>query len=394
MADSPTWEDVVSRVCIASNYNALAQAAQQWHDAMTKAQTLQTEIGQVSQRVVAWTGSGGDEFRNYIKKLSTAVRTNIDSHQKMWVGLENCAKHLREAIGAIPIPDFMRPSIEQMRAAGGSSATLEPGVFLRMVEGMATQGRTGADLMNARQQARVWYDSNQEKARQAYAQLSAAYAREMVNFPQGVTVKMPGTAPATQKSGSSATKKPATASRTTNPFSGVPTTPATTMPTMPTTPAMASLPTGLTLPTTDPSLGGLDPLTGGPSSTLPALDPLKSPALSTGLAGTGSHLGGAGLGGGIPGGAGGGFAGKLPPLGPSVSPPDMMGGAVAGAVGGPATAGPGAAGQPAGGTGAGAGMMPMSPHGAKGDGQDWRNATLMDDGGYFDPADVTSGLIT
>jgi hypothetical protein len=394
MADNPTWEDVVSRVCLAGNPDGLAQAAARWHDAMTRTQTVQAEIEQAAQRVAGWTGSGGDEFRNYVRKLSTAVRTNIDSHQRMWVGLDNCARHLREAIGAIPVPDFMGPAIQQLRAAnrGGTPPALESGVFLSIVDGMATQGRTGAELDNARQQARAWYEANQQKARQAYARLRAAYTQELANFPPGVTVKTPGTAAAGRKSGSAA-KKAAPASKATNPAAGMPpapakpTTPTTPTPTAPRLPTTPLPTTGPVLPTTDPRLPVVDPATGNLSAPVPAVDPWKSPALSTGLAGVGTHLGGAGLG------AMSGGAGGLPPLGPSVSAPDGMGGAVAGAVAGPASVVGPTAGQPATG-GPGTGMLPVSPHAAKDGGQDWRNATLLDDGGFFDPTDAVSGVIT
>ncbi len=373
-----SWEEIVNRVTIASNYTKVRESAQHYDVALKQASDLRDSLTDLSRRSESWRGGGGNAFRDHVAKLVEALNRTVDDHRRVVTGLNNCAGHLENAVRTIPIPSWKYDEVLAKRQAWHDSTTadveaLRPNSFWTSWLGTVRDAVSDTSTMervvrSGEELFRNW----EHNARQIYDELCRNYARELTELPmpRGTRVKVPGAGtsgagasgarPPGGPNGQTQPAKPGTQPGTMPPGSG--------MPTLPTTPPSTSIPG---------TPGGLGPGTTTPWTPSPGTswDPSDlSP--STGLE-SGAGFGGAGIGGG-----GGGLAGL--PIGPAVSVPmSGMDGAAAATGAGRLAAGPAGLGT----AGMGMGMMPAGG-GAGGAGAADRGGTdtwLKEDENYFGP---------
>jgi hypothetical protein len=322
MAGNPSasWEEIVDRVSVKSNYFNVQDAANGWREIFQYLGELEGNLRKLKKNSESWTGGAADGFRarldDYIKDIDTLQQ----SHERIVTGLEACAGHLKDAVDVIPIPSWMMTKLEDAQASyqmGDEVPGYAPGSFghfyLKHVMGDAY---SKIPLVgSAWKKLESWLIDNEKIAKQAYADLQSDYGGETSSIPTGQPISP-------QLSTDSPEFDPTdfNAGGLGGPGSGG-------------------------MPSVDPSLdpGGLN--AGGPgldpgtvSMSDPAGDPLAfDPPGGTGLAGAGGGLA-------APGGVGGLGAGGL-------SSPGGLGGGLSGPGGLGAGSGLGAAGPRGGGLG-------------------------------------------
>jgi hypothetical protein len=336
MAGNPSasWEEIVDRVSVKSNYFNVQDAANGWREIFQYLGELEGNLRKLKKNSESWTGGAADGFRarldDYIKDIDTLQQ----SHERIVTGLEACAGHLKDAVDVIPIPSWMMTKLEDAQASyqmGDEVPGYAPGSFghfyLKHVMGDAY---SKIPLVgSAWKKLESWLIDNEKIAKQAYADLQSDYGGETSSIPTGQPISP-------QLSTDSPEFDPTdfNAGGLGGPGSGG-------------------------MPSVDPSLdpGGLN--AGGPgldpgtvSMSDPAGDPLAfDPPGGTGLAGAGGGLA-------APGGVGGLGAGGL-------SSPGGLGGGLSGPGGLGAGSGLGAAGPRGGGLGGmPLGAMPLGGAGA------------------------------
>jgi hypothetical protein len=384
-----SWEEIVNRVTIASNYGKVHESARAWHTALTQTAHLRDSLRELSSRSESWQGSGGNAFRDHVAKLTGALDQTVQSHQRVVTGLSACAGHLETAVKKIPVPSWMYDDVVRMRAdyGGGALDSVKPGEFWGgLVKFIRDQVPDSSQLEGAlrsgEEHMRLWLSD----ARAAYQELCAAYARELAGMPRGTVAPVPGVR---SGGGPGSLGTPGNAGKTD---------PAVKSPARPgTAPGVGQNPgqnpvvppwnSGAGGPGFDPGFNpGLNPgLNPGPGWT--GAEPWPSPPPSSGLE-SGAGLGGAGLG---PGGGGIGPGGGAGGIGPSVSLPAsalMLGGAsMAGGARAAGLGGKGGTGQGSGHSTGGMGMMPVGAGqaGAGTAGRAEADTWLKEDDDYFGP---------
>lgn len=404
--DNPSWEEIVNRVTIASNYAKVRGAAQHWQAAFEQASGRRQSLQNLSERSESWRGAGGNAFRDHIAKVVGVLDKTVQNHERVVAKLNACADHLEAAVRKIPIPSWMYEDVVRMRqdyatngsGTGGSLEGVRPGEFWgTWVKWVRDQVSDASTIERVLRQGEEFFRNQENIAQQAYAELRQRYAAELVGMHAGAREQVPGvgsvTGPGTGTGDATGPNGPGTqpggkTNPTTNPTQNnpmqnnpglnnpglnnpslnSPVPPGQSMPTIPPPSTVPNLPPGGVVP--GPDVDGGD-------WTMP--DPIPRP--STGLE-SGGGLGGAGFGG------GGGGMGGGPAMGPAVSVPlagSLDGGAVVGGQGRV-----GVRGNPAAGAGTGAmgmGMMPMGGYGAGAAGDDRRSTDtwLKEDDDVFGP---------
>jgi hypothetical protein len=387
-----TWEEIVNRVTIASNYSKVRESARLWHTTLTQTAELRDSLHEMSRRSESWRGGGGNAFRDHVAKLTDALDRTVQSHQRVVAGLNACAGHLETAVKKIPIPSWMYADVVRMRAdySSGALDSVKPGQFwgglVKLIRDQVPDSSSvEAALRSGEEHMRLWLSD----ARAAYDELCREYAKELAGMPKGTAATVPGInsstsgrgLPGTQQNGQkapAAQKPPAGLGQNATPGQNV----------------------GQSMGQPGGQNVGLPPslsqpqIPGYTATPLPGydVDPRPSTGLESGASLGGMGLGGAGIGGGV--GIGGG-GGGLPAIGPAVSLPQsaMMAGtigggaAVAGGARVPGTGGRGTAAGP----GGGASVMPMGAgHGGAGSTDRAGTETwLKEDDDYFGPDAAT-----
>jgi hypothetical protein len=382
---APSWEEVVRRVVVATNYNAVAQSASRWQIVINRIYELAGDVDKLHEESKAWKGGAADAFRGQLKSYSDTLNKLADEHRNISPALLACAGHLNEAVNNIHVPSWMLSTVESQQQAyhmGQDVPGLPAGSFgdeyLKMFGGAASWIPGFKDFEG-------WLNDEESKAQAAYDKLVGNYQSESHNVPAGAArpggtvADMPDVKPAGVGAPGGAGKVPAFG--------------AGGAPGMPHGPNPSA--TGVGAPPGFGTGGGAgdfpDPSASVPGSGLAGSTPggltgLDGPG---GLGGPGGGLGRLGPGGGpgglnslgVPGAGGGpgGLAGRgLPPIA-GVSPPGGMMGAGAGA-GARGAGGRGGAGAGTGRGAAGRGAMMGGGHGGHGvgDGDD-RTTWLQED---------------
>jgi hypothetical protein len=330
MPDEPSWEEIVNRVTISSNYLMLQSSAELWEISLRRMEAVADRIRELARRTrESWTGPGAEAFYAHLERLASALDQVKMHHQAVVPGLRAAAGHLETAVRTIPIPDQMVPQVrdrQAMYSRAGVIDGVEPGLFRRFYISIGYEDFFG------------YYSSS---ARAAYRTLCSEYERDVHSLPAGTPVDVPGVNRDGAHGPTTATRRPGPLNQTlppgmmNQPFTGVP---------------------GTGMPATGLPETGMPPPTGlPPTSELPELPDDDLSEFPTG----GTRLAGAGkLGGGV-GGIGGPDGIPIPDIGPAVSPGAMAGGqtAFSSAAGRTATAG----GLTAGHAATAMGMAPMVP---------------------------------
>jgi hypothetical protein len=363
----PSWEDIINRVTIPSNYYNVQAAGEQWGAVFGWLQQLHHGLTSLSQQSESWKGAGGDAFRKHIDGFAKAVQDLIDDHVKIKDGLGMLASDLQTAVDSIPVPGWMYDDVEQKQRVyheTGEVYLYDSGSFQHNYVKYYTNFVTSIPLVgDAWKAVEGWINDREEQAQQAYATLVTRYGQNYSSIPDGTPV-------ADWRSASTQDFHP-TGGGPPGGLGGVPHLPGGGNPHLPggSSPHLGQ-PGGLHPP--GPGAGEFKPL---PHTRLEGVG-------GPGGLGTGPGVGLRGLG---PGGAGGGLAGgvgaglssgggRLPPLGPSATPGVMgmgAGGMGAGTRGGGRGAGRGGRG--------GVGALGAGGHGGqRGDG-DERTSWLQED---------------
>ncbi len=401
----PSWEEIVNRVTIESNYYNVGDAAEGWRTTFRQLDDLHDKLKTLHDNSSSWKGGAGDAFRKQIKTHMDNVKKLADDHRTMVQSLESCRDHLETAVGSIEIPTWMYGEVQQKQNAyhqgqeisGYSEGSFANG-YLQYVMGDGFGGSWNP-LKDVWRTVDGWIRDREGNAQKAYQQLCNNYANDHATMPEPSQI----TPPPVQ-----------------NPKDFNPTGPSGPG-SKGFTPGGGPMPSGAKLPPPGsggfhpPGAGGIDPSGSLPSPGSSGLDPSGSPSPhlgSGGLAGAvpgglsglhGGGLGGGGLGGGLgsAGGLGagaglGGLGGRgLPPIGPSVAPGGMLGG-LGGAGAGAGRGGGRGSGSGGARSGGRQGMM-GGGHGAHGGGDgDDRGTWLMEDedvwgGGNDAPPRVIGG---
>lgn len=351
----PSWEEIVNRVVIGSNYYNVFDSAVQWGAVFRSIDDVRAALEELSTLSESWRGSAADGFRSHLQGVIQQLQDLADDHRKIKDGLNTLGEALRTAVGEIEVPTWMYDDIAEKQRVyheTGEVYLYEPGSFahgyLQYVTGGFLHSLPGVGSLW--DSIEGWVRDREARAQQAYETLAGRYSAEYGSIPEG-TPTVVGTIGDLGD---------------VNPSGGLP----------PMPPGSVGAPSGVGSPDLNslrPGVGNLSSLPGADSgypdshggegglSGLPGLDTRPSgtslqgvtPSVGAGVGGVGG-LGGAGGLGSLPGaglGAGAGLGGagaggsgsgvRLPPLGPAVMPPGMAGVA-------------GAAGRAAGGRGAGA----------------------------------------
>jgi len=392
----PSWEEIVQRVSIKSNYFNLEASSSQWA-VVRQIDELRAAVDTLSTNSESWRGSAAEAFRDHLKEHSNLLERLAEDHRKIVQGLTACRDDLKTAVNSIEIPTWMYSEVESQQSAYQQGAEIpgyEPGSFahgyLKYVMG---DGISNIPLVgDAWKALDGWIRDREGEAIKAYNKLLGDYGSEVPNIPEG-TARTPATVGSNDEFtpvGPPVPKPPSTMSDANGEF-----TPSSFKTTDPSS-VSGFTPTGSGgtggSGSFDPSSGAFDPSSTAGAGTPPSGSSLAG-AGGGGLAGAGGgglgglgsgSLGGAGgglgagsgLGGGAGGalgaGAGGLAGGKLPPLGPAVAPGGPLGAALNGAGAG---AGRGGRGAGAGRSGIG-GMAGAGGHGAQG-GDDGEYSTWL-----------------
>jgi uncharacterized protein YukE len=319
MADAPTpaapsWDQIVDRVCVASNYLCLERAARHWQNVFGLPQAdgePEQPAGQLGQLRRAlqklliqsgtnWHGAGAGAFQQHVKGLIGAVEGIQREYQGLQKAAADSATHLKTAVENIHVP------LNRYEEVVGAQEAFQAGVpwYIRPFKLDLALYQAYPETYNAFQR---FLSGGEYNAQLVYNQLVSNYSTDRKSIPAGVDVPVPGVgsiAGADGSNGPGGTAGPG-AGRGLDAKSGLDglgsglspgglQTPASTAGlTAPTAPSSTPLPD---LSTTEPPAlpGTADPVGVG---DLPGIgDPDTS-----GLAGVGGLGGGVGGGGGVPG---------------------------------------------------------------------------------------------
>jgi uncharacterized protein YukE len=325
-AASPSWNQIIDRVSILSNYLMLKESAQRWDAAVEEMEKVRTRLlGLAVQSADKWRGEGGAAFQEHVRGLAGAMDKIKSQHQGIAAGLRQVAEHLRKAVMTIPIPSWRYAEVEAKQAAYaryGVPPFLEPAALYRFGNWIAPE---------TNRQVEEWFNSWWNVALAAYRQLESAYRQDALALPQGTQVPVPGVRDPGRGPGTAGPRTGTTKPNALNsgPGAGLPPGGLQT-PTSPaglTQPSLASSQLPGVSTTTPPDLSGITNPSGVGNlpgvDTLPGIpDPAKAGLAGIGTLGGGGGIGGGGLGGGLGGGGlGGGGLGGLPGLGPAAELP-------------------------------------------------------------------------
>ena len=315
MPEDLSWEEIVNRVTIASNYLMVRSSADQWEAAFKRTEAVADSIRQLARRTgQTWTGPGAQAFYAHLEKLAKALDDVRTHHVGVVPGLRACATDLETAVRSIPIPTDKVPEVRDRQAMYSRAGVIDevsPGIFRQAFYQVGYEDLFGM------------YSS---QARQAYQKLRDDYERDLHALPEGRQVDVPGAGRGRQTPG--ARGGPGTTRPPNNMMPGM-MNPNMMNPNM-MNPNMMN-PNMMGMPTTGmPTTSNLPapPDTQMPSTEIPTPS-LSDPSLDPTRMG-GPGLAGIGKLGGGPGGIGGGLGPggiPLPDIGPSVGPPGGMTGA-------------------------------------------------------------------
>ncbi len=304
MADDLSWEEIVNRVTISSNYFMVDISADRWVVAFQRIEKLADAVRELAKKSQAsWKGAGANAFYDHLEKIAKALDETTRQHRSVVPRMRLCAEHLRNAVTSIPIPNWMIDEVKSKQTGycqSGIVDVVQQNKFRRFEYEGYRYNWTEAEL------DKYWYEPHHKQALQAYNTLCKNYQEDAAAIPPGTKVSVPGVASGSRNSTSAGPGKTP---------SGLKNTSASTLPGstaglgMPSTsmPSTGIPAAGLTTPTlATPDM---------PVSGMPTMPELSDPT-SGGLAGVGAlDKLAKGLGGGGGGGVG------VPDLGPTASLP-------------------------------------------------------------------------
>lgn len=188
----PSWEDVIAMVVIPGSPARIKQAAGDWTVLLQRVAEVERVLKAIQADLESWKGPGGEEYRNHLTTMITAVQKIIDDHTTLPHYLENAASDLETAIAGIPIPDDM---VHEVMAAkqgyidsGMISGAWGPNAIYSHL--LPLYGNKWLDEARelfswgwAERKLRDWISSQDDKAIKAYHKLANDHVKTMANIP-------------------------------------------------------------------------------------------------------------------------------------------------------------------------------------------------------------------
>jgi len=190
---SLSWEEIVKRVTIQSNYNAVNAASDGWRKVLQRLYELAQDVQKLSDESASWKGGAADAFRDNLKKNVTDLNKLVDDHQSIPYGLAGCAQHLQEAVNTIQIPTWLISDVERQQQAyhmgtdvPGYSQGSFADEYLKHIGGGFYSNIPGWKDFEG------WLNNQAADAQKAYDKLCAGYSTEVYNVPAGTRQDPPG----------------------------------------------------------------------------------------------------------------------------------------------------------------------------------------------------------
>ncbi|GAA0896405.1 hypothetical protein GCM10009558_109710 [Virgisporangium aurantiacum] len=182
MADGPTWDQIVDRVCVASNYLCLQRAAGHWQNVFGLPQVEggpEQRPGQLNQLRRAlqklqiqsgtnWHGTGAAAFQQHVKELIGAVGAIQNQYQGLQRAASESATHLKTAVENIHVP------LNRYEEVVAAQEAFHAGVpwFVRPFALDLALYRRWPETYNAFQR---WFSLGEQHAQEVYRQLVSDY---------------------------------------------------------------------------------------------------------------------------------------------------------------------------------------------------------------------------
>lgn len=187
---SASWEEIVDRVSIKSNYYNVQAAADGWREIFRCLGDLEENLRTLKRNSDSWRGAAADGFRDRLDSYINDVDNLRREHERIVLGLEACVDHLRLAVSSIPIPSWMMTKLEDAQASyqmGDEVPGHAPGSFWHFYL-KDVMGDIYSDIWIAGpawKKVEAWLVDNENVAKQAYALLQKQYGGETGVIPEG-----------------------------------------------------------------------------------------------------------------------------------------------------------------------------------------------------------------
>src|SRR3954471_12087293 len=113
----PSWEEIINRVTIASNYYNVDAASRQYQTAFTGMDQLHQSLTRLVDETESWKGAAADSFRDHVTKIAEGLNELANYHRRIKDGLAGCAQYLQTAVDTIPVPGWMYDDIAEKQRA-------------------------------------------------------------------------------------------------------------------------------------------------------------------------------------------------------------------------------------------------------------------------------------
>jgi hypothetical protein len=127
----PSWEQIVSDVCVNGRPQRLSDAAAVWKVVFANAQTVADAIRDSSRRLEpVWTGKAGDDYRHHLETVAQSIEQIHHDNEPVIHMLEKTSGDLGGAQARMPIPDHMLDQVYYKRHELESANSTYGGIAL------------------------------------------------------------------------------------------------------------------------------------------------------------------------------------------------------------------------------------------------------------------------
>lgn len=174
MAEEPTWEEVVNRVTVASNYFLVKNAADHWTVTFRRIEQLADHVRELSrQSGQSWTGPGAQAFQDHLEKIAKSLDLVTQHHRAVVPALRSCAQHLEAAVHAISIPPWLEADVRANQRAYTDAGVLDD------IAPNAFRSWLYQNFPQSERYVEEYVLTYGDQARQAYQRLREQYASDL-----------------------------------------------------------------------------------------------------------------------------------------------------------------------------------------------------------------------
>jgi len=187
--DVPSWEEIINRVTIASNYYNVEASGQQYQTAFSNIDQLHQSLTRLIDESDSWKGSAADSFRAHIRKIADGVNDLANNHRRIKDGMAGCAQYLKTAVDTIPVPGWMYDDIADKQRAyhdTGEVYLYPTGDFRNTYISVVENTMSHIPLLgDAMKWLDGWINDREGEAQRAYSALTGNLGGEYPNVPEG-----------------------------------------------------------------------------------------------------------------------------------------------------------------------------------------------------------------